>query len=84
MPSSFNVEDVASVAEGLTRASQRAVLRAEPDGELGNYFIRFPTEEIGKPIHDAGLTTLVWSGLMLNRTGLAVRQHLMEQSRHAD
>lgn len=73
--------EIARVAEGLTKAQRAAILRAELDGELGNYFIRFPTKEVGKPIHDAGLTTLVWSGLMLNRTGLALRTHLLTKDK---
>lgn len=57
-------------------------MNAEKDGELGNYFIRSRTRNIGtsaKALHALGLTTIVWSGLMLNQTGLAVQRILKEK-----
>jgi hypothetical protein len=71
--------DAEAIAAKLTEAQRRAILGAESDGELGNLFIRTRFRDCGvsaKGLHALGLTTIVWSGLMLNQLGLAVRQLL--------
>lgn len=66
------------IAAGLTEAQRRAVLDAEPDGQLGNLFIR--GDRASREAHESGLTTIVWSGLMLNPLGLEVRKILEREA----
>lgn len=77
-----DTKDPELIAAGLTEAERRDIMFAEPGGELGNYFIRRYRDggKRAKAIHELGLTTIVWSGLMLNEIGLAVRRILQDQS----
>lgn len=63
------------IAKGLTEAQKRALLKAEIDGHLGYRFVRWwqATGATLRAIRRKGLATAVWSGVMLNDTGLAVR-----------
>jgi hypothetical protein len=70
--------DAEKIAAGLTKAQRRAILGAEPDGQLGNLFIR--GVGASKAVHESGLTTIVWSGLMLNSLGLEVRKILEREA----
>lgn len=65
------------VAANLSEAQREAIAGAVRDGSLGNYFIR---GQASKELHKLGLTTIVWSGLMLNETGRAVRAILRRQA----
>lgn len=67
--------------ERLTPAQRAAILRAEPDGKLGHYFIRqwLANARTLRSLCKRGMATRVWSGVMLSPTGLAVRQALQTQ-----
>ncbi len=74
--------DAAKIAEGLTKAQREALARAEPDGQLGLYFLRWwhanaPTL---KAIRKRGLGTTTWSGLALTPLGQQVRAHLEQRN----
>ena len=75
---SFTQEDVVRVAEGLTKAACEAILNARDDGD-GGFFLSGHSAA-PQSIYDANLGFIVWRGLMLNETGLAVRNHILEQA----
>jgi len=74
-------ETVEQIARSLTKQQAGALLRAEPDGYLGRHFVRWwhANGRTLRSLRKRGFGTTVWSGLMLNQTGLAVRRHLQEQ-----
>ena len=69
------------IADSLSEAQRRALLRAEPDGHLGHHFVRWwhanaPTL---KALRRAGMGTTVWSGLALTPLGLEVKAYLQQK-----
>ena len=82
-PPDTTAPDVAEIVRGLTKAERHALLRGEPDGSLGLLFVRWwhakgPTLSA---LTKRGLGTVVWSGIALSETGLAVRAHLLKDDR---
>lgn len=66
------------IAGRLTKAQRRALVRAEPDGKLGKFFIRWWVANgvVLRALKRKDLGFSVWSGLCLTPLGLAVRQHI--------
>lgn len=63
------------IAWKLTKAQRDALVSAEPDGHLGNLFIRWwqaGTKTMAS-LRKQQLATSVWSGVVLSDTGEAVR-----------
>lgn len=73
----------AEIAMGLSKQQAGALKRAEPDGHLGLYFVRWwhANSRTLRALRNRGLGTAVWSGIALNQTGLAVRAALLEGER---
>ena len=69
---------VEAVARGLTKTQRAAILRAEADGHLGRLFIRWwhANGRTLKSLTRRGLSSVVWSGVMLTSLGVAVRDYL--------
>jgi hypothetical protein len=72
-------QDIEAIARGLTKAQREALMKAELDRGIGRYFSRFISISAGKGLIKARLGTAVWSGVMINDRGLAVRDHLQGQ-----
>ncbi len=73
--------DAERIAAGLGKAAVAAFRRAEPDGHLGNFFIRRWTTN-GRTLRALvrnGLAIAVWSGVMLTEAGKAVRAIIVKE-----
>ena len=73
-------DEAREIAARLTEAQRRALKRAEPDGQLGFYFIRWwvANDRTLGALVKSRIGTVVWSGVALTPFGLAVRAVLME------
>ena len=73
-----------AILNGLSGTQRQALCRAEPDGNLGGYFVRWwhtngPTM---RALCRKELGVSVWSGLVLTPLGLLLRTTLLQANRN--
>jgi len=76
---------VREMARGLSEAQRAAICRAEQDGHLAKFFVRW-WHANGRTIRSLvrkGFGVTVWSGAILTPRGEELRRHLMEKDQCA-